>query len=345
MKLREYQIAASKTDQFQKRGTPTNSKLTKAEVVPLLGLVGEVGTLLAEYKKLLRDGPGHSRFRDRLSEELGDTLWYISTVASKFNLSLEKIAAANLKKVHDRWSKPKRRAPLDASFPPKERLPRRFTYRFTYVPRKEGSPGVALLDYRGKQIGDLLTDNAHKVDGYRFHDVMHFAFVALLGWSPVARKLLNKKRKSRRKTDEVEDGGRASVIDEAIVAMVFDYIGHDLATTKGIARIDTETLRGVRALTRGFEVHARTEAEWEEAILKGLAVWRQVEAHDGGSVTGDFARRSFTFSPPDGPTRARAGKRRTADQRKGSQEPLPRSVPTSAGRTAAAQRSSPRTSA
>ncbi|WP_163868260.1 nucleoside triphosphate pyrophosphohydrolase family protein [Myxococcus eversor] len=319
MRLREYQTAASKTDQFQRRATKTKSKLTKAEVVPLLGLVGEVGTLLAEYKKLLRDGPGHLRFRDRLAEELGDTLWYVSAVATRFDLSLEKIAAANLKKVHERWSRPKRRAPLDASFPQKERLPRRFTYRFTYIPFKDGRPGVALLDYRGRQIGDLLTDNAHKVDGYRFHDVMHFAFVALLGWSPVARKLLNRKRRSRRKTDEVEDGGRANVIDEAIVAMVFDYIEHNLAATKEIARIDSETLRGVRALTRGFEVHARTEAEWEEAILKGLAVWRQVEAHDGGIVTGDFARRSFMFSPPDGRTKARAARRLTVAQgKKGS---------------------------
>jgi NTP pyrophosphatase (non-canonical NTP hydrolase) len=342
MKLREYQIAASKTDQFKKRGVATLSKPDKADLVPLLGLTGEVGALLAEYKKLLRDGPVHLRFHDRLAEELGDTLWYISTVATRFGLSLEKIASANLEKVHDRWSRPKRRAPLDATFPPKERLPRRFTYRFAYAPRKDGSPGVALLDYRGKQIGDLLTDNAYKVDGYRFHDVMHFAFVALLGWSPVARKHLDKKRKSRRRTDEVEDGGRASVIDEAIVAMVFDYIEHDLAATKGITRIDSETLRGVRALTRGFEVHARTEAEWEEAILKGLDVWRQVEAHDGGSVTGDFARRSFTFSPPDGRTRARSGQRPKSDQRKkGSQEPLTHSVPTLAGRTAAVQRSSP----
>ncbi|WP_434299322.1 nucleoside triphosphate pyrophosphohydrolase family protein [Corallococcus exiguus] len=311
MRLRDYQRAASKTDQFPGRRASAGGRIAKAELVPLLGLVGEVGALLAEYKKLLRDGPVHLRFRDRLAEELGDTLWYVSTVATKFDLSLERIASANLKKVQSRWLSPRKRLSLDAMFPLKERLPKRFTYQFAYAARKDGSPGVALMDSHGRQIGNLLTDNAHKGDGYRFHDVMHFAFVALLGWSPVARKLLDKKRRSRRRTDEVEDGGRAGVIDEAIVAMVFDYIGHDLAASKGITRIDSDTLRGVRALTRGFEVHARTEAEWEEAILKGLAVWRQVEAHDGGTVTGDFARRSLTFSPPDGRMRAKSGKRAT----------------------------------
>src|SRR5262245_58149340 len=121
MRLREYQKAASKTDQFQSRGSATSSTPDRAELVPLLGLVGEVGALLAEYKKLLRDGPVHLQFRDRLAEELGDTLWYVSTVATRFDLSLEEIASANLKKVHERWLRPKRRASLDAAFPPNER--------------------------------------------------------------------------------------------------------------------------------------------------------------------------------------------------------------------------------
>ena len=31
-------------------------------------------------------------------------------------------------------------------------------------------------------IGDALTDNAHIDDGYRFHDIFHFAYAAVLGW-------------------------------------------------------------------------------------------------------------------------------------------------------------------
>jgi len=299
VKFGDYQEAARKTDQFPRRGRDAQGSASKSELVPLLGLTGEVGALLSEYKKLLRDGPVHLRFRERLAEELGDTLWYVSSVATKFELSLDDIAADNLRKTEDRWLSSRKRTPFDLDSPRTEKLPRKFEYTFAYATREDGTRGVALLDKRGRQVGDLLTDNAHKTDGYRFHDVMHFAFVAILGWSPVARKLLGRKRRSGGKAkDEVEDGGRASVIDEAIVAMIFDYIDHDLVATEGMTRIDTETLRGVRALTRGYEVHVRTEAEWEQAILAGLDVWRKVDGHNGGTVIGNFTKASFRYAPP-----------------------------------------------
>jgi NTP pyrophosphatase (non-canonical NTP hydrolase) len=309
MNLSEYQRRAARTDQLSTPAHAGTGRPQKAELVPLLGLTGEIGSLLSEYKKLLRDGPVHLRFRDQLAEELGDTMWYVASVATKFGLSLEEIAAANLKKTTNRWLQPRQRNPYDARRQAKERLPLSFRYRFQYGTRADGTPAVALIDERGKQIGDLLTDNSHEDDGYRFHDVMHFAFVAILGWSPVARKVLDKKRRTHPRINEVEDGGRATVIDEAIVAMVFDYIQHDLQATAGMTRIDSETLRGIRALTRGFEVHSRTESQWEEAILKGLDVWRRVEANDGGIVIGNFATRTFKYAPPG--TRKTVGRRRS----------------------------------
>ena len=39
----------------------------------------------------------------------------------------------------------------------------------------------------GVLVGAALTDNAYQDDGYRFHDVFHIAFTAILGWSPVLR--------------------------------------------------------------------------------------------------------------------------------------------------------------
>ncbi|WP_206540680.1 MazG nucleotide pyrophosphohydrolase domain-containing protein [Xanthomonas hortorum] len=38
-----------------------------------------------------------------MAEELGDLLWYVGNVAAKFDLKLEDIAQANLKKTRDRW--------------------------------------------------------------------------------------------------------------------------------------------------------------------------------------------------------------------------------------------------
>jgi hypothetical protein len=52
-------------------------------------------------------------------------------------------------------------------------------------------------------------------------DVFHLAYAAVLGWSPVTRKLLDRKRRSNPQVDLAEDGGRAIVIEEGIAAMAF----------------------------------------------------------------------------------------------------------------------------
>lgn len=300
MKLSEYQRRAGETDQYPKDGTKTGTGnfAAKSEIIPLLGLTGEVGSLLSEYKKLLRDGPVHLRFTTQVEEELGDLLWYVASVATKFGLSLDSIARQNLRKVKDRWQRPTSNPrALDSGFPRSQQLPRNFRYTFSYriVKRKKS---VVLLGRNGHQIGDPLTDNSHEPDGYRFHDVMHFAFAALLGWSPVTRRLLGLKRKKSVRIDEIEDGGRAAVIEEAIVAMAFDYIEGRLRDTADLRAVDTEMLRSIRRLARGLEVRARTEREWETAILSGLEVWRQVQMHNGGTIVGDFHRRRFAFAAP-----------------------------------------------
>ena len=55
-------------------------------------------------------------------------------------------------------------------------------------------------------IGDTLTDNVRDPDHYRFHDVFHLAYAAILHWSPVVRALIKQKRKSVQYIDENEDG-------------------------------------------------------------------------------------------------------------------------------------------
>jgi NTP pyrophosphatase (non-canonical NTP hydrolase) len=105
MRLNEYQVRAAQTDQLPRNGQPlaTRGVPSKSELVPLLGLTGEVGSLLSEYKKVLRDGPVHLRFTEQVEEEFGDLLWYLASVATKFGLSLDEIARKNLIKVKDRW--------------------------------------------------------------------------------------------------------------------------------------------------------------------------------------------------------------------------------------------------
>ena len=265
-------------------------------IVPMLGLAGETGQLLSEYKKHLRDGEAHRLFKERVSEELGDLLWYIANVASKFELSLADIAAANLGKVRQRWAS-ERAEPLifDAEFPESERLPRRFEVELVDVKADKHHQVQILVD--GKSFGAELTDNAYDPDVYRFHDVFHFAYAAVLAWSPVTRGLLRRKRKSRPLLDEVEDGGRAAVIEEGVVALAFDYSRrhHFL---DGVANLDFQLLRTIKDMTSHLEVRQCSTGEWEQAILQGFEVWRAVLAARGGCIAVDLDARRITFVGP-----------------------------------------------
>jgi Predicted pyrophosphatase len=214
--FRSYQEEAARTDR-----TPGSD--LKAQMIPLLGLAGEAGSLLAEYKKRMREGDRYKLFSDQVSEELGDILWYLANIATKANLDLQEIAEENLAKVVDRFSTPAlqivhlfRREDdrYDLQFPENERLPSEVRVHFAEV-MVDGTPKTELI-FKGSRFGAQLTDNAHASDGYRFHDVFHWTIAVIFGWSPVVRSLLKAKRRSVHRFDEVEDGGLATVAEEAI---------------------------------------------------------------------------------------------------------------------------------
>src|SRR5277367_2835589 len=54
----------------------------------LLGLVGEVGSLVSALKKKRRDTDGFLGYHEAVLEELGDVLWYVSAVARRGGTSL-----------------------------------------------------------------------------------------------------------------------------------------------------------------------------------------------------------------------------------------------------------------
>ena len=287
MDFNSYQEEALRTDRV-----PADDDAASL-IVPMLGLAGETGQLLSEYKKHVRDGEAHRLFKERVSEELGDLLWYICNVASKFDLSLSDIASANLAKVKQRWAN-ERREPLtlDTEFPEGERLPRQFEVELIDIDGGERQRVRLLVD--GMPFGAELTDNAYDPDGYRFHDVFHFAYAAVLGWSPVTRALLRRKRKSRPVLDEVEDGGRASVIEEGVVALAFDYARRH-RFLDGVSALDFQLLRTIKDMTSHLEVRQCTTGDWEEAILQGFEVWRAVVAARGGRIFVDLDARRISF--------------------------------------------------
>lgn len=302
MELSEYQREAQKTDRVPVTGNDASDR--SARLVPLLGLAGEVGTLLAGYKKFLRDGDAYELFVDNVGEEVGDLLWYLANVAEKWGLSLDELAAANLAKTSDRWRRPgtrtSRRRPADFpdhDCPLPQRLPRTFTIEIRSVGRDQGLEERIEVRYKGRKVGDRLGDNTYDDSGYRFHDVFHLANAAILGWSPVARaKIFNRKRRIDELVDAVEDGGRAIVIEEGMVAFLFEHARHH-RWFRDVHDIDYAVLKTVRIMTAELEVKHRPLWEVEQAILQGFAVWHQVRQANGGRVIGDLYRRTIHFEP------------------------------------------------
>ncbi len=284
MDLSTYQELAKKTD--RNPGTDEQSRM-----IPLAGLASETGELLGEYKKYLRDGESHKLFRERLSEEVGDLLWYVANVATKFDLDLAQVAEQNLAKCEKRWGDLQPREPFDAGYPENERFPRQFSIDILTYHDENNSPRVRVM-HKGKQFGDDLTDNAHTKDGYGYHDVIHLAFVAILGWSPLVRKMLGVKRKSNEKIDQVEDGGRAIATEEGVSTMIFAYV-RDYNFMEGKSSVSTGLLRMIKNMVRHLEVSDCSAGEWEYAIGEGFKAWREIKRRRGGTVDLDLDRRSI----------------------------------------------------
>ena len=99
MTFDEYQKESRKT--LQDFNYPT---VGYRYVYPTLGFAGEAGEVVNKIKKVIRANYKEipSEVREDISYELGDVLWYLSQLATEFNLSLDDIAKHNLKKVEDR---------------------------------------------------------------------------------------------------------------------------------------------------------------------------------------------------------------------------------------------------
>ncbi len=275
----EYQSSAAETDVEGDSKDP---------MVPLLGLSGEIGSLAAEFKKKRRpDGIAYTGFEEVVVEELGDVLWYLAALARRVGVPLSTIAGENLTKTRARWLPIEGPPPrsFDDGFPEEQRLPRQFEASLTVVDKR------VVLTLEGESIGDPIDDNARVADGYRFHDVFHLSYLAVLGWSPILRGLLKRKRKIDPETDRTEDGARACAVEEAIAAFVFE-MARPYELFEYADHVNDQILRGVKAVAGGLEVATRTSAEWERAILTGFAVWRDLCAAEGGRMRVDQDRRT-----------------------------------------------------
>jgi hypothetical protein len=172
---------------------------------------------------------------------------------------------------------------------------RTITFEVEFIQRRVGERDVVVQRIWGINVGDPLTDNSHKPDGYRFHDVFHLAYAAHLGWSPVLRALLKLKRKSCPKIDENEDGARALITEEGIATWIFNHAGEGLYADVEIGRLDYALLKQIKSLVKGYEVQNCPLWQWEKAILAGFSVFRDLLKHNGGVVTVDLVKHEISF--------------------------------------------------
>lgn len=102
MTFDEYMEKAIGTDVFG--GRKIDTLIDPAFLEKVLGLSGEAGEVADKVKKIIRDRDGIATEENlnELMKELGDTLWYVATVAHCLGYSLDEVAKANLAKLADR---------------------------------------------------------------------------------------------------------------------------------------------------------------------------------------------------------------------------------------------------
>jgi hypothetical protein len=216
---------------------------------------------------------------EQLLRNLGGVLWHIAAVARHQKLGFSDIARDNLRRIETLFGASSS-APdfFDSDLDADEQLPRRISLRFSESIRN-GLATVRMAIQTKEEIwlpiGSPLNDNSHIDDYYRFHDVLHLAYVAILGWSPVMRALFGLKRKSLSTKDRVEDGARAILLEEALTGIVYESAS-DNALFRDHQKLERRLLLTVKRLTRTLEVRVRTYDQWTFAILSGYSVFREI---------------------------------------------------------------------
>lgn len=239
-----------------------------------------------------------------VNDILGELAWHVSALASLYGLKLSAVAEANVAKVSDRWDLTIKTPLHDNDAPEEQQFPRHFEVSFVTL-----GPGRSQMYLDGLALGDELTDNAREDDGYRFHDVMHLANVAKLGWSPVLRSLMKRKRKHDPLIDQVEDGARARIVEEALIKAVHAE-GVRLAQLRresipeapgrlflNSGEISFALLKSIRTLVADLEVFKNRYSEWEASILEGYEIFQRLRLNGRGTVVIDLIDRSLRFIP------------------------------------------------
>ena len=182
---------------------------------------------------------------------------------------------------------------FDANFNETEQLPKYFEVTFKEE-NNGGQKEVVVLLNGLSRVGDKINDNSYTDDFYRYHDIFHYSFATILGWSPCTRAMMRRKRKSNKIIDEVEDGARATITEEAISLLIFNeakrkhFFNHNRKISKTMLKI-------IKEMTEPFEVKVKTRKEWEYAILKAYEIFRLLMKNRGGKVEFNALEKKMKF--------------------------------------------------
>lgn len=253
----------------------------------LLRLASAVGALCAEEDEKLKDA-------GFIKSHLKKILHLVLQAADLSQIKLEDAARENLKKTQSRWPENKVYPELfDQDYPEEEQIPRKLTIEI--LERTVNDKTYVIQKCNDINMGDRLTDNIMTHDDYRFHDAFHYAYAAVLGWSPVIRSLFRLKRKSRPTVDEAEDGARATLIEEGVATYIFGVAKEqDFFENHEPGSMDFTFLKNVHQFVRGYEVDRCPLWLWEEAILQGNEAFRFLKKHRKGRLILDLNARKLT---------------------------------------------------
>lgn len=257
----------------------------------LIELAAQIGLLMDDHLNRRLEDPRH------LGPRLASTLSILIRAANDAGVTLEAAAVKNRMKTIDRWPTTREYPDhFDAAFPKEEQLPRTLT--IDIFERDVGGKRYVFQTCNGLNIGDRLTDNAMSPDDYRFHDVFHYAYVAILGWSPVTRALFRLKRKSMPLFDEAQDGARAALIEEGVATWIFGQaLEMDFFRDVKSGDLPFDILKQIKQFVSGYEAEQCPAWLWEEAILQGYAAFRYLREHRRGKLILDAGTRQLRIEP------------------------------------------------
>lgn len=236
--------------------------------------------------------------KDTTSEKIERFLNIYLKMMEFLNLDLLSIVENNTFKIRNRFIPIEElHLPLlsfDSTFSKDEQLPIEFEVHIVEKPN-----GRAYLKWNDVFIGSALNDNHQENDNYKYHDVFHLAFAAILHWSPTFRALIKHKRKSDPSLDETQDSGRPIVIEEGLSAWLFS-----ISKQRGIdftkeSSISYDLLKTIQIFIRGYEVEKCPLQLWVKAIIQGYTVFNQVVENKGGIIIGNRRERTLKFRKLD----------------------------------------------